>query len=140
MVDVWSSSLKASILGADTTCCSNWFHILMVLGKKEYMWALTFGNWTRYLMSCPLVPVVAAGIKNGVVGTASSHVLFGGTSRPWHVVFSAEVSPIQVHSTWLLRYWFCRNLPLVSPASFLWGSVCFFKESFDITIYLTASF
>ena len=41
MVDVWSSSLKASMLGADTTCCGNLFHVLMVLGMKEYMWALT---------------------------------------------------------------------------------------------------
>ena len=44
----------------------------VALGKTEYMRALTFDCGTRYFMSCRFVPVAAARIKNGVVGTATS--------------------------------------------------------------------
>ena len=68
-VDFWSSSLKASKLGAETTCCGSWFQILVVLGKKEYVCAFTDDCGTRNFMLWPLVALTVAGIKNVVIGT-----------------------------------------------------------------------
>ena len=71
-VDFWSSSMKASKLWAETTCCGSWFHILMVLGKRKYRWAFTDDCGMRYLMLRPLVTLAATGIRYGVDGTATS--------------------------------------------------------------------
>ena len=75
MVVFCSCSLQASKLVAETTCCGSWFQIFMVLGKTEYRCAFTDDCGMRYFMLCPLVAITEAGMRKGVVGTATSRCM-----------------------------------------------------------------
>ena len=64
-----SRCLKVSKLGAETAYSGSWFHIRIVLGKKEYRCAFTVDCGKQNLMLCPLDAL--AGMRDGVAGIAT---------------------------------------------------------------------
>ena len=48
-------NLKVSSVATLTTCGGKVFHILMVVGKNEYLYASIFVEGCRYLNECPCV-------------------------------------------------------------------------------------
>ena len=57
-----SSCLKVSKLGAEMAYSGSWFHIRIVLWKKEYRCAFTVDCGKQNLMLCPLDAL--AGIRD----------------------------------------------------------------------------
>ena len=64
-----SCCLKVSKLGVETAYSGGWFHIWIVLGKKECRCAFTVDCGRQNLMVCPLDAL--AGTRNGVAGIAT---------------------------------------------------------------------
>ena len=62
-----SRCLKVSKLGAETAYSGNWFHIPIMLGKKECRCAFTVDCGKQNLKLCPLDAL--AGMRDGVAGT-----------------------------------------------------------------------